>query len=97
MRRALPVLLFLAIPARGSGEPILPPRFEDISVIEDLSDPVAVRFDAQGSIFVAEKAGRIKLFDPHGGRRPTCPNSGRLAPVVRPSTSLVAFQTNAPN
>lgn len=60
----LPVLVFLAMPARGSGDPILPPRFEDVPVIEGLSDPVAVRFGADGTIFVAEKAGRVKLFDP---------------------------------
>jgi glucose/arabinose dehydrogenase len=66
MRRMLPVVAVLATatPASGDGGGILLPRFDDVPVIEGLTEPVSVRFAADGTIFVAEKPGRIKLFDP---------------------------------
>src|SRR5215510_13531074 len=64
MRRVLPMLLFLAIPAPGLADPLLLPRFDDAPVIEGLSEPVALRFAADGSIFVAEKGGQVKMFNP---------------------------------
>lgn len=62
--RVWPILLILALPMPGHGEPILLPGFDDVPVIEGLSEPVAVRFDRAGEVFVAEKAGRVKLFAP---------------------------------
>ena len=60
-----PVLAFLLLmPGPASAAPTLLPRFDDVAVIEGLTEPVAVRFDAAGEIFVAEKAGRVKLFAP---------------------------------
>jgi len=62
--RVLPILLVLALPVVAYGDPILLPGFEDVPVIEGLSEPVAVRFAATGEVFVAEKAGTVKLFSP---------------------------------
>jgi len=64
MWRALLATAVLAIATPSAGAPILPPRFDDVPVIDGLDEPVAVRFDAAGHAFVAEKAGVIKLFDP---------------------------------
>lgn len=33
-------------------------------MIEGLTEPVAVRFERAGEVFVAEKTGRVKLFAP---------------------------------
>jgi len=62
-RLALAFLVFAA-PASGLANPILLPKFEDSVVVTGLTTPVAVRFDVNGNIFVAEKAGRVKLFNP---------------------------------
>jgi uncharacterized protein (TIGR03382 family) len=64
MRRSLPVVAMLAMATPSAGAPVLPPRFDDVPVIDGLDEPVAVRFDSGGNVFVAEKAGVIKLFDP---------------------------------
>ena len=68
MRRVLPVIVVLAMAFLGFGpafgEPVLLPSFNDVPVIDGLTEPVAVRFAGDGSIVVAEKAGRVKLFDP---------------------------------
>lgn len=64
MRVVVPLLAVLAVATPSAGAPILPARFDDVPVIEGLDEPVAVRFDAAGDVFVAEKAGVIKLFDP---------------------------------
>ena len=41
----------------------LPAGFQDSVVIAGLDDPTVVRFAVDGRVFVAEKAGRIKVFD----------------------------------
>jgi glucose/arabinose dehydrogenase len=45
--------------ARGA----LPPGFQESIVFSGLDHPTAVRFSRDGRIFVAEKSGRIKVFD----------------------------------
>jgi glucose/arabinose dehydrogenase/PKD repeat protein len=57
-------LLVGAQPGGAFAAPVLPNHFEDSAVISGLSLPVAVRFDAGGNVFVAEKAGIVKRFDP---------------------------------
>jgi glucose/arabinose dehydrogenase len=64
MRHMLLAVLVLATAMPAFGNSILLPRFDDAAVIEGLTEPVAVRFAPDGEIFVAEKPGRIKLFDP---------------------------------
>src|SRR5262245_60516924 len=39
------------------------PGFQDTVAFSGLTQPVAVRFASDGRIFVAEKGGRIKVFD----------------------------------
>lgn len=41
----------------------LPPGFQEQIVISGLTEPTAVRFAADGRVFVAEKSGLIKVFD----------------------------------
>ncbi len=51
----------LATPAADAQT--LPTGFQDTAVIAGLTDPTVVRFAPDGRIFVAEKGGRIKVFD----------------------------------
>ena len=48
-----------------------PVGFEDTVALSGLEQPTAVRFAPDGRIFVAEKAGRIQLFDDFGDPTPT--------------------------
>jgi len=41
----------------------LPPGFQEQIVFSGLTEPTAVRFAADGRVFVAEKSGLIKVFD----------------------------------
>ncbi len=58
---ALAVLLLA--PAAAPGEPALPAGFQDEVVFPGLEQPTAVRFASNGMVFVAEKAGKIKVFE----------------------------------
>jgi len=53
----------LAAPSLASAEPALPPGFQDEVVFSGLELPTAVRFAPNGMVFVAEKAGKIKVFE----------------------------------
>ncbi len=50
-------------PAAVTAEPYVAEPFEDTVVLTGLESPTAVRFAADGRVFVAEKSGVIKLFD----------------------------------
>jgi glucose/arabinose dehydrogenase len=52
--------LGLAMPAHGAT---VPPGFQESVVATGLTQPTAVRFAADGRVFVAEKRGVIKVFD----------------------------------
>ena len=41
----------------------VPPGFQEEIVFSGLTEPTAVRFSADGRVFVAEKSGVIKIFD----------------------------------
>jgi glucose/arabinose dehydrogenase len=58
---ALLAVLLLA-PASSAAEPELPTGFQDSLVFSGLEQPTAVRFAPNGMVFVAEKAGKIKVF-----------------------------------
>ncbi len=58
---ALAALLTLAAPA--GAEPALPEGFQDTVAIDGLEQPTSFRFAADGRVFVAEKPGRIIVFD----------------------------------
>ena len=57
------LVALLAIPAGAAAEPALPEGFQDEVVFDGLEQPVNFRFAADGRIFVAEKPGRILVFD----------------------------------
>ena len=48
----------------------LPPGFQESVVFSGLTNPTVVRFSDDGRIFVAEKSGRIKVFDEFGDPTP---------------------------
>jgi glucose/arabinose dehydrogenase len=48
-----------------------PPGFSEQTVFTGLSNPTAVRFASDGRVFVAEKNGRIKVFDSLTDTTPT--------------------------
>lgn len=57
------VALLAALPAQGT---LLPSGFHDNVVFKGLEEPMAVSFSSDGRVFVAEKAGKIKVFDDFG-------------------------------
>src|SRR5687768_10313437 len=48
-----------------------PAGFQETIALSGLTNPAAVRFAPDGRIFVAEKSGRIKIFDDFGDPTPT--------------------------
>jgi glucose/arabinose dehydrogenase len=77
MRRLLAIasglaaLLALALPAGAAAEPALLPGFQDEVVFEGLEQPTNFVFAPDGRVFVAEKPGRIKVFDNLADTTPT--------------------------
>ncbi len=53
----------LALPSLASAEPALPPGFQDEVVFAGIEQPTNFRFAPDGRIFVAEKPGKILVFD----------------------------------
>lgn len=51
------------VPPPVHAEPALPGGFQDTVVFDGLEQPTTFRFSPDGRVFVAEKAGRIKLYD----------------------------------
>ncbi len=76
MRRLLAIasglaaLVALAVPVQAAAEPALLPGFQDEIVFSGLEQPTNFRFAPDGRIFVAEKPGRIKVFDSLGDPEP---------------------------
>ena len=61
-------------PARAETVPqggVLPAGFTETTLWSGLSNPTAVRFAADGRVFVAEKGGQIKVFDSLSDPTPT--------------------------
>jgi glucose/arabinose dehydrogenase len=66
LRYALGIVLLLGAlttPATPSYAATLPAGFEEAVVLSGLVQPTAIRFAADGRVFVAEKRGVIKVFD----------------------------------
>jgi glucose/arabinose dehydrogenase len=55
--------VLLALPVGAAAEPALPPGFQDEVVFNGLEQPTNFVFAPDGRVFVAEKPGRIKVFD----------------------------------
>jgi glucose/arabinose dehydrogenase len=53
----------LCLPAYAVAEPALPEGFQDTAVFSGLEQPVAFRFAPDGRVFVAEKPGKILVFE----------------------------------
>ena len=56
------IVLALALPA-SAGAVTLPAGFQETTAFSGLDQPMAVEFAADGRVFVAEKSGRVKVFD----------------------------------
>ncbi|HET8954393.1 MAG TPA: PQQ-dependent sugar dehydrogenase [Solirubrobacterales bacterium] len=67
----LAALVALAVPVQAAAEPALLPGFQDEVVFSGLEQPVNFRFAPDGRVFVAEKPGRIKVFDSVNDTTPT--------------------------
>ena len=67
----LATLLLVAFGQSQSAGAALPPGFQESVVFSGLSNPTALRFSPDGRIFVAEKNGRIKVFDNLADTTPT--------------------------
>ncbi|HEX6782249.1 MAG TPA: PQQ-dependent sugar dehydrogenase [Solirubrobacterales bacterium] len=76
MRRLLAIasglaaVVALAVPVQAAAEPALLPGFQDEVVFEGLEQPTNFVFAPDGRVFVAEKPGRIKVFDSIGDTEP---------------------------
>jgi glucose/arabinose dehydrogenase len=57
------LVVLLAAPASAEAAPALPPGFQDTVVFSGLEKPTAFRFAPNGMVFVAEKAGRIEVYE----------------------------------
>ena len=76
LRHVFVGVLVVAALVMGSGQSpsaaaALPPGFQESVVFSGLSNPTALRFSPDGRIFVAEKNGRIKVFDGLADTTPT--------------------------
>ena len=65
------VTVLAAMPAEAGADPELPQGFQDSLVIDGLEEPTTFRFAADGRVFVAEKAGRVLVFDDLDDEDPT--------------------------
>ena len=68
---AFATLLLLAFGQSPSAGAALPPGFQESVAFSGLDHPTALRFSPDGRIFVAEKNGRIKVFDDLADTTPT--------------------------
>jgi glucose/arabinose dehydrogenase len=68
---AVAALVALAVPAQAAAEPALLPGFQDEVVFSGLEQPTNFVFAPDGRVFVAEKPGRIKVFDSLTDEEPT--------------------------
>ena len=57
------LLALLLTPALAAADPALPPGFQDEVVFPGLLKPTAVRFAPNGMVFVAEKNGKIEVYE----------------------------------
>ena len=64
-------LLLLGFGQSQSADAALPPGFQESVAFSGLDHPTALRFSPDGRIFVAEKNGRIKVFDDLADTTPT--------------------------
>ena len=68
LRRGLLCLLAALVllplfPSLAGADPALPQGFQDTEVFKGLEQPTAVRFAPNGMVFVAEKAGKILVYE----------------------------------
>ena len=68
---ALATLLLVAFGQSQSAGAALPPGFQESVAFSGLDHPTALRFSPDGRIFVAEKNGRIMVFDNLADTTPT--------------------------
>lgn len=64
------LLLLLVVPSAAEAV-VLPSGFKDEIVIDELEEPTAFRFSPDGRVFVAEKQGKILVYDNLGDPTPT--------------------------
>src|SRR4051794_1830617 len=60
---ALSCLGLLLLAASAAAEPALPEGFQDSVAISNLEQPTNFRFAPDGRVFVAEKPGKILVFE----------------------------------
>ena len=63
---ALALLASFSAPAAARAELALPDGFAEIPIAEGLADPTALAYAPDGRMFIAEKAGRVRVVSPAG-------------------------------
>jgi glucose/arabinose dehydrogenase/PKD repeat protein len=72
VRLLIAAVAFLgAIPGLAEADPDLPSGFQDSVTIDGLQEPTTFRFAPDGRVFVAEKAGRVLVYDDLEDETPT--------------------------
>src|SRR5262245_34764064 len=69
--RFLSILALAPLLGAAASGVTLPDRFQQTAVITGLLNPTAVRFAANGQVFVAEKSGMVYVYDGIGDNTPT--------------------------
>src|ERR671920_1352559 len=65
------ILVALLCPLKANAVATLPSGFQQRVVFSGLNEPTNVEFANDGRVFVAEKSGRIKVFDNLSDKTPT--------------------------
>ncbi len=70
-RRCIVIVCALLLLAPAARAVVLPDGFRETIALSGFTQPTAVRFAADGRVFVAEKAGLVKVFSSLGDPTPT--------------------------
>jgi glucose/arabinose dehydrogenase len=63
-------LVGVAFGARDAGALVLPPGFSTVEQVAGLDGPTALAYAPDGRLFIAEKAGRVRVVSPDGWLQP---------------------------
>jgi Concanavalin A-like lectin/glucanases superfamily/Bacterial Ig-like domain/Bacterial Ig domain/PKD domain/Glucose / Sorbosone dehydrogenase len=63
LRAAIALAAVAGLMSAAQANAVVPANFQEVQVFGNLTEPTAVRFARDGRVFVAEKNGRIKVFD----------------------------------
>src|SRR5688572_17642711 len=63
LRATIVLAAVVGLMSAAQANAVVPANFQEVQVFSGLTEPTALRFARDGRVFVAEKSGRIKVFD----------------------------------